>query len=163
MNQYTFPAGTYYVGDLCYIFQSGLDWDELLDDTGSLGCEPAERHDDLPKGHFHYLNTDVVLFSARTQFGDGSYQDSHGRTYLVDAGLIGVFPTCALPAESILPRHARTSGGNVIKFDEPFTCDITDEDGVITIGHFTIHTGDDFDYDGGGYNDEDDEDDYGWF
>jgi hypothetical protein len=71
------PAGTYYIGDLCYplgdswIYRKA--WGETSYETPSffrseLGC--------------------VVVDG--TAYGDGSYEDNNGKTYLVDAGVISI-------------------------------------------------------------------------
>lgn len=137
----TLKAGDYYVGDLCYVLDesNGYDWGKVLERTGYLGLHDPKTGKRLTKpssGHFKLDG--VEFFSSRTQYGDGSYQDKEGRTYLIDAGLIGCFPVSALPKD--IGDCARR-GGNVITFDKPFVCEPVDDNGVIRIGHLTINTG----------------------
>ena len=137
-------AGTYYVGDLCYILgdKNGYTWDHVLTETGFLGIyhpktkqslEPNESGvPGLPPGHFVYNG--VRFFSSGTSYGDGSFRDDNGNVYWVDAGLIGCFPMDSLP------KGAGTVGGNVIDFPDDFDCFVCDSEGVITIGHLCIET-----------------------
>jgi hypothetical protein len=121
----TLPAGTYYVGDLCYVMgeKNGFNWGEVLDD---MGQDP---------GVAEYKGTRV--FSSYTEYGDGQYADGQKRKYSVDSGTIGCIPVRALGENPYLADgHA-----HVIEFPEDFTCE-TCEDGVITIGHVRIQTGD---------------------
>lgn len=111
-----FKAGTYYVGDPCYVYDSG--WDRILSKTDFFRKIP-ESHDGL-------------IWAADTAYGDGSYEDTYGRRYLVDAGLIGIVHV------ALMERDGAGHGGHMITFDEPFTC--REEDGVITIGHIVIDT-----------------------
>lgn len=70
------PAGTYYVGDLCYILADD-DYDEIV-------CS------------FEYGDGDVYTVNgftfawSHTSYGDGVYQDKKKNLYPVDAGLIGI-------------------------------------------------------------------------
>jgi hypothetical protein len=136
-------AGTYYVGDLCYVLgdKNGWNWGELLAATGYLGIEDpvtGERLDkDETTGYFRHRG--VKLFSSGTAYGDGSYRDQSGREYLVDAGLIGCFPMDALgvdPKMDVDPGD----GGHVVEFKMAFSCQVCDEYGVIRIGHIKIDT-----------------------
>ena len=118
-------AGSYYVGDLCYVLKpkNGFDWRHLLNATDYL---------ESPTGMFVYKN--ITFFSSGTAHGDGCYRDNEGRKYCVDAGLIGCFPVNALG------RNPQMDGGHVVEFDKPFDCIVCDDGGVIRIGRLTIKT-----------------------
>ena len=49
----------------------------------------AEEADDFD-GHFEYMGHPIFVHS--TAYGDGSYEGSDGRSYSVDAGIIGAIP-----------------------------------------------------------------------
>ena len=71
-------AGTYYVGDLCYVMHG--EWDEFCNLT-IVGQKVLDGEFNLADGRRFATFT--------TQWGDGTYQDQQGREYSVDAGLIG--------------------------------------------------------------------------
>lgn len=72
-NTNRLPAGTYYVGDTCYV---------LDDDT----YEEMMYIDGLCTN-----GTDIIGFFP-TAYGDGCYKDTKGRSYGVDGGNIGIVP-----------------------------------------------------------------------
>jgi hypothetical protein len=133
------PAGTYYIGDLCYVVDkaNGFDWGDFLDAT----LHNAENITDgrgTSDGYFEYEGTH--FFSSHTAYGDGSYEDQEGRNYTVDAGLIGCWPVTGLGAD---PKMPVPEHGQVVTFAKPFTCKTCDETGgTIVIGHVRIDTGD---------------------
>jgi hypothetical protein len=122
-NTHTLPAGTYYVGDLCYSVDND-DWPIICDEIDHKGTP------------FEYRGK--LAASSYTRYGDGGYDDSEGRFYGVDSGSIGIAPVEVLAD----PHH---HGGQVITFKKPF--DIHFENGVFKIDDFVIHTGDTDDYD----------------
>jgi hypothetical protein len=75
------PAGTYYVGDLCYVMDK--EWDAVLrhiiDTASSRLIEGEFILDDRRR---------FALYS--TKWGDGQYGSNIGATFGVDAGIIGV-------------------------------------------------------------------------
>lgn len=111
-----FKAGTYYVGDLCYII-SDEGWDKLLDDTDFF-----ENDNMTYKGY--------PIWVHNTTYGDGTYKDNKGREYSVDAGIIGIIPIEATDLTS--------KGGQVITFPIDFTVDY--KNGVFFIGNYIIDT-----------------------
>ena len=121
----TFEAGKYYVGDLCYVLgdTNGYDWVELLEQTDYLQSESG-----VFKCH------GVTFFCSATAFGDGCYPDNEGRTYGVDAGIIGCFPM------SGLGESPEVYGGHIVEFTSAFPCFTCDDDGVIEIGRLSIQT-----------------------
>ena len=146
-------AGTYYVGDLCYVLteEHGFDWCAILEETGYLGLyKPGtdERLDsDETTGYFEHKG--VKFFSSGTAYGDGCYRDQQGRGYDVDAGLIGCFPMDALP-EGAAEAIEKNGLGHVIEFQRDFSCHTCDGEGVIEIGQVRIDT------------DPEDDEDYCW-
>ena len=126
-------AGTYYVGDLCYVM--GDKWDEVL---GKM--YPGKQYDECCEGE-HRLDDGTKFAFFSTAHGDGSYQDQQGRRYSVDAGIIG----CVLwenitdksEAEDIVTRRH----GNKITFAKDFYVSYDDDScGLISIGDVKIET-----------------------
>jgi hypothetical protein len=112
-------AGTYYVGDLCYVMHEV--WDEFCD----LTC-PADGG--VIDGQFQLKDGRDFAFSG-TKYGDGTYYDQYGNRYYVDAGLIG----CILFEDIDLTFAGNmTDGGQIVHFDQDF--EVTYEDGDICFG-----------------------------
>lgn len=72
------PAGTYYVGDLCYILDN--EWDEV--------CRLTIQGNDCLEGEF-VLRDGRKFAMYGTAWGDGEYLDQLGRSYAVDSGTLG--------------------------------------------------------------------------
>ena len=140
----TMPAGTYYIGDLCYVMHD--EWNEFCDITiDGHSCLDGE-----------FALADGRRFATYgTAYGDGVYYPNVGGSCGVDAGLIG-----CIRIEDIRPsanNNDPAKVGIIVAFDKDFE---TEEcDGTIVFGHVRIETGDtaseDEDYDG---YDEDEED-----
>jgi hypothetical protein len=114
------PAGQYIVGDPCYAVEEQGLWMSLLE-SADFGSNP----------HVYEAQHKQHQFTAvSTLYGDGVYEDEQGRSYGVDAGLIGVTPA---PNATTAPN-----GTHLVHFDQPFQ--VSKEDGVITIGNLTIDT-----------------------
>ena len=118
MNSYTLPAGRYYVGDPCYVFDE--KWDYILRNTNFF--------DGYPRGELT-----EKIWGHSTKYGDGCYHGDNGRNYAVDAGLIGV-------VHESLMEHSPDDGGEIVTFDKPFDCRWEEENGTIIIGHIRIET-----------------------
>ena len=103
-------AGTYWVGDLCYVMHP--QWNEVCDlmfNTGNAGG--------VLDGEFNLANG--VRFAVQsTAYGDGTYYDKQDREYGVDAGLIGCIALEDIQDDSAL-RYDQ--GGNIVTFEHPFT------------------------------------------
>lgn len=121
------PAGTYFIGDLCYVMHD--EWNEFC----NLTCDGPSVLD----GEFT-LSDGRKFVTQSTAYGDGCYSDSSGGKYPVDAGLIG----CILLADIDLSnKENNTSLGRIYTFAEPF--EIYYINGSIIIGNeIFIHTGD---------------------
>lgn len=73
------PAGSYYVGDLCYVMDDE-EWREVCKLT-IVGNECIEGEFTLPDGRRFAM--------YGTKWGDGEYYDYTGNAYSVDSGTIG--------------------------------------------------------------------------
>ena len=133
MSKAEFPAGAYYVGDLCYVIPDAL-WDDV--------CNLIIIDDQVLDGEFELKGQKFAIYS--TAYGDGVYRDQLQREYPVDAGSIG-----CISVESLAALGADTSNvienelGQIIEFDRSFTCYY--DDGTIRFGQIAIATGDLYD------------------
>ena len=117
-------AGKYYVGDLCYVLHDR--WDEFC----SLTCSGNRVLD----GEFNLADgTRFATFT--TKYGDGNYFDQEGKSYDVDAGLIGCV---ALADINFDDKSNSVAGGRVVEFVKDFTT--FSAGGVISIGNISIDT-----------------------
>ena len=123
-------AGTYYIGDLCYVMHG--EWDEvcglIIDDHRCID------------GEFELMNgTRFAIFS--TKYGDGTYKDGRNREYCVDSGSIGCVPLDRIDQTN---EANHVPFGHVVTFAEDF--EVSAEDGLIRFGSsVAINTGDDED------------------
>jgi hypothetical protein len=92
-----FPAGTYYIGDLCYVMQDGL-WDEWLELTSVRDSQGnVQSYED---GIYKFRGFNVGWHG--TNYGDGVYLSdrmaniSKTNVVPVDSGTIGIIPLKAL-------------------------------------------------------------------
>ena len=126
------PAGTYYIGDLCYCMHD--EWDEF--------CELTINDRECLDGEFN-LKDGRRFATYGTAYGDGTYAANVGGDVSVDAGLIG----CILVSD-IKDKTDPAEMGIVVTFDEPF--ETSEYHGLITFGHVKINTdyddSDDTDY-----------------
>jgi len=131
----TMPAGTYYVGDLCYVMHP--EWDEFCDITSGTGDLCYVVYD----GEFA-LKDGRRFASYSTMYGDGMYRSNIGTDHSVDAGLIG-----CIRLEDIKDHQATVACmkdfGAIVTFDAPF--ETSESNGVIRFGHVEINTDDDND------------------
>ena len=117
-------AGTYYVGDLCYVLHD--EWDEV--------CELIIKDNVCLDGEFTLKDgRRFAIYS--TAYGDGTYLDQSGNEYGVDAGSIG----CILLSDINLESEGNfLTGGNIVPFENDFHTD--EEDGRIMFGSLIIDT-----------------------
>lgn len=121
-------AGTYYIGDLCYVMSN--EWNEF--------CKLTNSDSTVLEGEFELA--DGRKFAAySTAYGDGTYPCSNGASLGVDAGLIG----CILVQDIRGVEEKEINRlGTVVTFNAPFTTG--EKDGVISFGDVTVDTaGDD--------------------
>jgi hypothetical protein len=130
------PAGTYYVGDLCYVMHD--EWDEVCDLIID-GPRCIDGEFTLKDGRR------FAIYS--TAYGDGCYTDQRGNRYGVDSGSIG----CILVSDIGPSDSNDVGGGNVHTFDRPFSTSggrgESGWDGRIHIGSIVVSTGDEEDDD----------------
>ena len=129
-------AGTYYVGDLCYVI-ADKDWNEV--------CKLTIVENRCIEGEF--MLADGRRFAMyTTRWGDGSYYDNKRlNSYCVDSGTIG----CILlddVKDSIAATYDNIEElGAIIEFKEDF--ETYNNDGLIVFGDVIINTDPDEFYD----------------
>lgn len=122
----TVPAGIYYVGDPCYT--AGQDdnawqkWCNAVPDNGEL---LAATYNGFP------------VIGLHTAHGDGTYNDSDGYEYGVDAGMIGIVPVELI--EKMGVQVDSSDYGRIVEFTEE-TQLVRHSDGVLEIGPIVIDT-----------------------
>lgn len=116
------PAGTYYVGDLCYV----------MDDTEWADFCKATIHGHTVLDGERVMSDGRLFASYGTAYGDGVYRDEQGREYPVDAGLIG----CINVAD--IKQEIRKGSGHLIDFHQGFGTGYSN--GVIHFGNIRIDT-----------------------
>jgi hypothetical protein len=116
------PAGKYYIGDPCYVFENQNNWQKICDMIRNL-----HRDGD----YFTYRNQ--KMFISSTSWGDGCYRDNEGHKYPVDAGLIGAIPSDLCEA---------VGNGYYKTFTKPFSChtSVKKNGNTIRIGDIRIRT-----------------------
>ncbi len=114
----TMPAGTYYIGDPCYVIG---DWNAF-----------CQEWFNVDQGIFDYDGHNVCVYN--TQYGDGAFPCSNGAVLGVDAGLIGAIP-------AVLMTQGSYDLGTEVVFEESFECG-RDWDGRMHFGDFEVMTGD---------------------
>jgi hypothetical protein len=149
----TFPAGKYYIGDPCYVF-SGESWSKLCDETDCF--ENGEDHPHLFSHRGH------KFFGASTAHGDGTFYDSDGYRYGVDAGMLGIVPIALVELEGeSIEDIEKYKLGRIHEFKEDFEVGVN-ELHTFLFGDIIIDTDDEAedygedDY----YPDDSDYDDY---
>lgn len=125
------PAGMYYVGDPCYVFEDGDDWDVILDASSDF-TTPMIKH----MGH--------AVGAFDTAYGDGCYTgaapDEREFEFPVDSGLVGFVAIGLLkPAFVAELQTGDEKCGMLVNFAEPWTASSWD-DGIVRIGHIFIDT-----------------------
>jgi hypothetical protein len=132
------PAGSYYVGDLCYVMHP--QWDEF--------CSLTISSSSVSDGEFE-LKNGVRFASLCTLYGDGFYEDQFGNGYSVDAGLIG-----CIRIEDIADKQASLNLGTIHEFEEDF--EVYSENGMLHFGIIQINTAGSEEEEDDEYDDEED-------
>jgi hypothetical protein len=109
------PAGTYYIGDPCYVIDK--EWDNV--------CNMSFDKNGQPLNGVMVLNN-KEMFIGCTAYGDGLYFDQFGNQYPVDSGCIGVVPVELIDKEDCSNPH-------FVTFDKPFAI-------IYNLGKFEIDT-----------------------
>lgn len=134
-----FPAGEYYVGDLCYVMTP--EWDELW--------EIRWYPDTHLEGELTVQNKRI--FIASTAYGDGNFDSNSGHSFGVDSGSLGIISINDISPSELENLHL----GHVFEFPQNFT--VTANNGKFQFGDILIDTGYDEEYDEGyldeGYDD----------
>lgn len=133
--QVTVPPGRYFLGDPCYAVPDD-DWMPLLESTTA---RPDGYFEDAPVGEVR--GHQVLAFS--TKHGDGTYRDTEGHAYSVDAGLIGLVPA-ALAEQAA--KYDLATLGRWVDFEAETAC-TDDRTGVLVFGPVKIDTDPDYDTD----------------
>lgn len=130
------PAGTYYIGDLCYVL--GDRWDEV--------CDLIIGDDTCRDGVFTLKDgTRFAMFT--TKYGDGEYYDQDGNSYSVDSGSIGCVMFMDI-SESERDLVEIQKLGNIMTFQDSLTVGSSRDDlghywdGYIHFDRLAIATGD---------------------
>ncbi len=99
----TFPAGKYWIGDICYCLNDKV-YDAIF---GGFGYDSGL-----------YTHKDGGFFMVdNTSYGDGLYVGSDGFEYGVDAGIIGIV------SEHLVDKNnSALDGGRFHTFKEPVKC-----------------------------------------
>lgn len=126
MNKIKMSAGKYFLGDCCYAVPNDL-WGELLN-----SCDYFEEPIGTVRGY--------SILGLSTAYGDGYYPGSDGKSYGVDAGLIGLVPEEFIEKYPKRHRDHLESLGSFVEFSEDFEC--WNDNGTLHFGHIFIETGD---------------------
>ena len=120
------PAGTYYIGDPCYVFNA--------DSRSKI----AKLNDCFDIPHIEYKGKPVIAFG--TKFGDGTYNG-----FSVDSCLIGIVDISLIEEGSTFFNDSFDRQKHIVTFFKPF--DFEYDDGDFHIGNqIHIYTND-YDYD----------------
>jgi len=120
----TFPAGEYYIGDLCYVMHA--EWNDVC---GRFLREKTERVEGAI-----IIADGRTIFIASTAYGDGQFCDNRFGVYPVDSGTIGVIALKDISADD----QENITSGTVYTFNSEFN--ITAENGIFDIGGILIDT-----------------------
>lgn len=118
-------AGTYYVGDLCYMIS---DWDSV--------CDVIIKDARVLSGEFK-TTKGIPFANYGTAHGDGSYYAEGTYSYLgVDSGSIGCVELSLVGGDEDRARRM----GTVVEFTNDF--ETSESEGTIRFGHISIKTAD---------------------
>ena len=116
-------AGKYYIGDLAYVMHP--EWDEF--------CSLTISGNNVLDGEFN-LKDGRRFATFTTKWGDGTYKDEQGRSYGVDAGLIG----CIAVDDITTSELENLTDGHIVEFVQDFST--FSAGGIIRIGSICIDT-----------------------
>ena len=106
----TMPAGTYFIGDLCYVLNGPGEWDSV--------CALTINGPTLLSGEFT-LPDGRRFAMYNTQYGDGLYIGSVGR-YPVDSGTIGCIKLSDIAEFDTANENDVQSFGAIVDFESDF-------------------------------------------
>lgn len=134
-----FPAGRYYVGDLCYLLDKGEDYGVLKSIYFHYVCGYVCGTDYRRKKRFvECEDISFLAYFGVTAHGDGGFKDNQGRSYSVDAGLIGIVELTDSDLEASARAVEARGSGQVIDFGEAF--EVSSKRGVFNFGDIEINT-----------------------
>lgn len=117
---YTYPAGKYYIGDICYALSEDV-YDKQWGDKFNYACG---THEMTSQGV-----SDVVSVNYTT-YGDGVYTDTFNNIdFEVDSGTIGIVPIALCDPNKVYDDKIK--GGLVIKSISPIN--FKSNDGIFEI------------------------------
>lgn len=128
------PAGTYVIGDPCYMVSDDDEWMRWLHQSGAM------TRLDRDEAYVAYGSHGNVMVGFPTGYGDGVYEvKRNGETLQpapVDAGLLGIAPLAMFP-DGKLPRWVQT-----VHFTNPVQClvDTSNKGHVVQFGDVSIIT-----------------------
>lgn len=117
----TYPAGKYYIGDVCYAVSKQISeqWENKYNNTEGTYV-------------FSYNDIQNAITVAFTKYGDGTYMDDISKhEYCVDSGTIGI-----VPFDLCNPRYIKDNkiqGGHFIESTTPI--EFKANDGIFVIGY----------------------------
>ena len=129
INPGALAAGHYYIGDLSYLDDRIVLWEDCL-----AAIAPNDNWKNLQSGILK-TSKGTAFASFSTFYGDGIFYDQYEYEYGVDSGRLGAFP---IPEDQIDITETRL--GNIFRFDEDFTCSYDEETGVVRFGDIEIKT-----------------------
>jgi hypothetical protein len=118
----TYPAGKYYIGDVCYALDDNVyqnQWGKTYN---------------YSKGTFviNYKGVQNAMTVSHTAFGDGLYVDDISKfEYSVDSGTIGIVPFNLCCPKNI--KNNEIKGGHFIESTTPV--EFKSQDGIFVIGY----------------------------
>jgi hypothetical protein len=129
VNPGALAPGVYYVGDLSYMGDEILNWDEYI--------KCIAPNDDWKNVQSGILKTSKGVYFATfsTWCGDGFYYDNDDNEYGVDSGRIGCYPLTKDQIEEV-----DDDLGNVVEFEHNFTCEYDEETGIMRFDTIFIDT-----------------------
>lgn len=121
-------AGTYWVGDLWYVFKDHNLWMGVVNRFTDAETIAGERCAAV------FQSNGVSLGMAATAYGDGVYLDTHGNNFPVDSGTLGCIPLWAV--EKFADKRFDPSFGVIQDFPDDFI--VAYDKGVISFGEWIV-------------------------
>lgn len=114
---YTYPAGKYYIGDICYALSEDV-YDKQWGEKFNYASGTHEMT---------YQGVSDVVSVNHTTYGDGVYTDTFNNIdFEVDSGTIGIVPIALCDTNKV--DNDKIKGGHVIKSISPIN--FTSKDGI---------------------------------
>ena len=121
-------AGTYYIGDLCYVM-TDEEWDEIFGLTFPTPYDMVDGEFELKDGR--------RVTQYGTAYGDGQYDSNIGTSHCVDSGSIGCIAIEDIRDEAIEIKDIQSFGA-VVTFEEDFHT--SGSASYLVFGHVVIDT-----------------------